>query len=193
MAWIVARREVKLRTISVTPEGLFFPPQTESLEDADPPAAPLSVDLRGEILEMYFYHPQSWLMFEPMHILCKVRIVNHGPDQATITSVGLEVNLPGFNRIAQIENIPDLWLIRRKTSGLLGYAFNDTTIAPQLGTPAENETYPKGIPRTGWLCFAMHLVTGEDEFPNAEFILHLKDSLGGDHSIGKQLPEAETP
>src|SRR5271168_3839876 len=123
--------------------------------------------------KMYFYHQQVWLMIEPMHILCKVRIVNHGPDQATIHGVGLEVDLPNFNRIGQIENIPDLWRIRKKVSGLLGDSFDETKIEPQLGAPAEKEPYTKGIPRIGWLCFAIHPMATEEEFPNAEFTLHL--------------------
>lgn len=183
LAWIAGRREVRLRTASLAEPHL--PYQTESPEDGElsEPAVPLSVDLRGEILEIYFYHSQFFLTFEPIHVLCKVRIVNHGPDQATITHCGLEVKLGTFQRIGETEDIPALWRIRRKKTGLLGFTFEETPITPQLGTPAENERYSKGIPRIGWLAFAFHSFGEDVEFPNAEFKIHLIDSLGGQHCI----------
>jgi hypothetical protein len=183
LAWIAARREVKPRIASLAESSL----QTESLAVTvlPEPSTPHSVDLRGEILEIYFYNPQSFITFEPMHVLCKVRIVNHGPDEATITDFSLEVNLGNFQRLGEMEAVPALWSIRKKNFGIAGFTFEDTPITPRLGT--ESDRYPKGIPRTGWLAFAFPLFGERDiEFPNAEFTLHLTDSLGGEHDIRRE-------
>jgi len=178
-----------LVVVKSTP-GFVLPPSIDdqnALASASVPSLPRPVDLRGEILEMYFYGPQDFMAFSfaPKHILCKVLIVNHGPDQATITHCGLQISLGDFQRLAETANIPDAWHIRKKKTGVLGFGYEDLTIAPALGAPAESETYSKGIPRIGWLAFELHSFGEDVEFPNAEFILHLKDSLGGQHCIRK--------
>ncbi len=98
LAWIAARREVKLRGTSFGKSS--FLNQTESITGValPEPTTPLSVDLRGEILELYFQRAPYPLPFSPIHILLKVLIVNHGPDQATITHCGLQISLGSFNR-----------------------------------------------------------------------------------------------
>jgi hypothetical protein len=185
--WIAARLEVRRRTVpfaNLLPIG-----QTEALSTVPEPSAPLPVDLQGEILEMYF-EQQAYSFassFAPVHVLFKVRIVNRGPDQATIVGCGLTISLEGFQWIGEIvADIPDSWRIRRRKALPFAITFEDTPITPMLGRPAENEPYPKGIPRIVWLAFSLPTFGEEVEFPNAEFAIHLEDSLGGTHCIRRQ-------
>ena len=81
-----------------------------------------------------------------------------------------------------MKNIPPHWSIRRRKEGTLSFTFEETLIEPALGSEPHIEVYKKGIPREGWLAFEAY-PWGEVEFPNAQFDLHLKDSLGGAHCI----------
>jgi hypothetical protein len=150
------------------------------------PSGPRSVDLRGEILEIYFMSAPYMMSVTvaPMHILLKVRVVNHGPDQATITHCGLDIDVGEFHRSAEVAEIPNSWRIRRRIPETFWVGVADTPVTPQLRTP---ETYPKGIPHVGWLVFTLY--DERVEFPNATFTLNLRDSLGGDHYIRRE-PEA---
>jgi hypothetical protein len=115
----------------------------------------------------------------------KVHIVNHGSDEATITHCGLQVSLGAFHVDGKVVEIPSLWRIKRKRDGaLLGVFYDETPINPCLGTQPD-EIYKKGHPRDGWLNFEYY--AHEDiEFPNAEFKVLLKDSLGGEHCIRRE-------
>jgi hypothetical protein len=151
------------------------------------PVVCLSVDLRGEIQELYFYKPQDFGMPAPKTIVVmKVRIVNHGPDEATITHVGLRANLEDFQQNGEVTNILELWRInRRKGESMIFPTFEETSLAPVLGGQAHKEIYKKGLPHEGWLAFEFFDFR-DVEFPNAQFDLYLKDSLGGSHCISRK-------
>lgn len=159
-----------------------------------PPPPPLPivvhppVDLRGEIQELYFYKPVVLGVSIRTLIVMKVRVVNHGPDEATVTHVGLHVGLEGFQQDCAITNIPDSFRIKRRREGdfdLILPSYQETTIAPILGGQAHKEIYKKGLPHEGWLAFECYSLQ-DVEFPNARFDLHLKDSLGGTHCISRK-------
>lgn len=177
----------------------------DQIEDLSPATiqslqAPKSVDLRGEVLEIYFYSPDQtlpgqghFLTISPdigqAYVLIQALIVNHGPDPATIKAAALEIILGSFRHNAELIEIPTQWRLKKKKEGAFfgfGYTWEETTIEPQLGASGlDTETYVKGIPRRGWLGFKFYNF-GHLEFPNAEFILHLEDSLGGLHRICRE-------
>jgi len=177
-------------TSSRTPRTVSAAPSNKPILPPPPlvPTVVLSVDLRGEIKELYFYKPEGALgtVSHATIIVLKVRIVNHGPDEATITEVGLQVGLGDFQRMAQVTNIPDSWHIRRRRPEFNFFpSYYDTTIAPALGSRPHKEIYKKGLPHEGWLAF--ECVDFRDvEFPNAQFDLLLRDSLGGGHRISRK-------
>jgi hypothetical protein len=146
-------------------------------------AGPLAVDLRGEILELYFLGaPYMMAMtISPMYVLLKVQIVNHGPDQVTVKSCGLHINIGDFHRLGEPAEIPKLWRIKRKIQQTFSIGVEETPVTPHLGMA---ETYQKGIPQIGWLAFTSY--DEHVEFPNATFTIHLRDSLGGDHYIQRE-------
>ena len=55
---------------------------------------PKPIDLQGEILELYISPPTGIITPSLVYLVLKVRIVNHGPDEATITRIALRVTLP---------------------------------------------------------------------------------------------------
>ena len=73
----------------------------------------------------------------------KVRIVNHGPDEATITHVGLHVLLNDFRAAGEVIELPDKWRIGRAKPGFLAPGFEDFKIAPKL---EPKEVGKKGLP-----------------------------------------------
>jgi hypothetical protein len=159
------------------------------VEEIEPPAPvePLSVDLRGVILELYFHKENDLLSF-PSHtiILIKAQIVNHGPVEATITQVGLQVRIGAYQSMCDlVKNIPDTWQIRRRDDKYLNMVYINTPLDSYLGSAPSEETYRTAIPRSGWLAFELY---GQEniEFPNAEFNLLLMDSLGGKHRIQRK-------
>lgn len=183
---IVAKRVVRpqIATVPMTPPPL--PPAQAAgvnlTEPKKPLAAPRPVDFQGKILELYFHDLEGVLLFAPMKILMKVWIVNRGPDVATIPSCSLEIKLGDFRRTADVTSIPTNWRIKRPKQELFGVTYEETTIDPHI---SPDQTYQKGIPRTGWLAFEFYN-QGHAQFPNAEFIIHLQDSLGGYHKIRRE-------
>jgi hypothetical protein len=150
--------------------------------------SPLPVDLHGEVLELYFHKDNDILGF-PEHttVVMKVQLTNHGQDQATITQCGLTVMLGDFRvEGALLQTLPDSWRIqKRKESSALNLEYIDMPIGPCLGETPEKEVYRKGVPRVGWLAFDFYFQENV-EFPNAQFTLLLKDSLGGTHRIYRE-------
>jgi len=165
--------------------------KTQSPESLLPLAAtpssvsPLSVDLRGEILELYFHKDNDIPSFqEHITVVMKVQLVNHGTAEATVTRCGLHVCI-GQERLAGslVNHVPDSWRIKkRKAAGVLNLDYVETQIEPCLGEAPEHEIYRKGVPRVGWLAFEFHVLENI-EFPNAKFTLSFRDSLGGDHCV----------
>lgn len=96
LSWITAQRQIRLRLLSPPPITQFAPSHVESLPSAPPAKVqvlppqpvesplPAPVDLRGDILEIYFNDPnfEQLPTLRPLCILCKVAIVNHGVDLA---------------------------------------------------------------------------------------------------------------
>jgi hypothetical protein len=61
--------------------------------------------------------------------------------------------------------------------------YDEFTISPRLGADPHAEIYKQGHPREGWINFELYEFV---EFPNAEFKILLKDSLGGQHWIRRE-------
>lgn len=158
------------------------PPVFKELEKS---ASPLPVDLRGDILELYF-HAENDLLGFPSHtyILMKVQIVNRGTAEATITKVGLQIRVGQFESMCDLlKEVPETWQIRRRDDHYLNMVYKNTPLDSVLGTrPSEDEVYRPGIPRSGWIGFELY-AQENIQFPNAEFTLLLEDSLGGQHRV----------
>jgi hypothetical protein len=101
--------------------------------------------------------------------------------------VGLQAELGDVQQMGEVRDIPDSWHIRRKAGGFnfIVPQYQETGIAPVLGDNANKEIYKKGLPHEGWLAFEFSDFR-DIEFPNAQFDLHLKDSLGGGHRITRK-------
>jgi len=175
-----------LKAARIGVDASHDPPKTSSNR---PLHSGHTTDLRGELLELYFHKDNDMVSFnERICVLMKVRITNHGTDEVAITRCGLAVLIGNFQVEGELrKNIPDSWRIKRKKeSAALSPEYIETEIGPFLGESAEAEVYRKGVPRVGWLPFDIYLQENVD-FPNAHFVLRLKDSLGGEHRI-ERLP-----
>jgi len=185
LVWIVSSRIPPLKTQSIADKLALIPvPAPEPKPPANPPQLPrqLPVDLRGEIEEIYFQKQGfgAFIFAMKIFILMKVRIVNHGPDDATITHIGLSATVGRRSlECTVMDAVPSAWRIKRLKAGSFFGETVETTIAPDL---LPDEIYKKGIPHSGWLAFE-YTPLKDCEFPNAEFVMHLKDSLGGIHTI----------
>lgn len=63
-------------------------------------------------------------------VLMKVRIVNTGPDETSITDIKLTINV-GDNRLsANLLKIPSSWRIRKRKTELMNLAYGDTPPEP---------------------------------------------------------------
>jgi hypothetical protein len=150
------------------------------------PALPLPVDLRGDLSELYFRKDNDLLgMPSRTTVVMKVQIVNHGPTEATITHCGLQIRI-GEDQFSGdlVKHIPDSWRIKKRKDGLLNIAYEESPFDVSLGVVPHKEVYRRGIPLAGWLAFEFYFLENV-EFPNAQFILILKDSLGGEHRVQK--------
>lgn len=187
LAWVVARRETRFNIFA---KGSSIPSAETSLVVAKPPVTapsslsppPRPVDLQGEILELYFFNPPEHLPISRIFVLIKIQIVNRGPDEATITHCGLKISLPDCQMNGEISDIPEVWRLKKRRPAIIGVAYDEVVIGPRIGAQPHNEVYRKGHPREGWLSFEVY-AQGDAEFPNAEFTVHLKDSLGGEHRV----------
>jgi hypothetical protein len=178
LAWIVAKIEVKRRIASPA----VLPDSKPALSAVALSTVPRTVDLQGEILEIYFSDSFPTPFIGRKDVLMRVRIVNRGPNEATITHCGLQVSLGEFRATGAITDIPSVWRIRKQSdNAFLGLPLEDTQPAPRLGAHPHEEIYKQGHPREGWMNFELYLQSVD--FPNAEFRIVLKDSLGGEHCI----------
>jgi hypothetical protein len=146
------------------------------------PSPPKSVDLQGEILELYISRTGIIATPSLLYIVLKVRVVNHGPDETTIMGCGLHISLGQFQLDGEIAKTPPKWHIKKKKKGAFNLQYEDVPIDPYLGANPHAEVYRKGIPREGWLAFEVYLF-GDAEFPNAQFELFFQDALRGEHHI----------
>jgi hypothetical protein len=164
-------------------EGAYLPAVPNPPVVPEPPKA---VDLKGEFLELYFYRPDVFnLVVQRVYVLMKMRIVNCGPDEATITSWQLGVQLDdGFQLDGSLVSIPPLWRIKRRKEGFLNLVYFEDSMDVCLSALPHSETYRKGVPRVGWVAFECCLFENV-EFPNAQFDLRIDDSLSGRHCIQK--------
>lgn len=119
----------KFRQVSWAVFVRLVPPY-QHLPDGEPgkrvPASPpRPVDLRGEILELYFRKRDDILSFPSQTtVVMKVQVVNHGPQEATITHLGLEVCLGRDQFMGTVVNrIPETWRIKRRDEGILAKFF----------------------------------------------------------------------
>jgi len=184
LAWIASRSTGRAALNSKSPDTP--PPKTDAPMPAPftlPPAP--AVDLRGEILELYF-HREEIPITSTVTVVMKVQIVNHGPVDATITAVRLQIRVGTDNLHADLPKvIPDSWRFRRRKNELFNFAYEDIPFDVRLGVVPHDEIYRKGVPRVGWLAFEF-ISMEHFEFPNAEFTLLLRDSLGGEHRIQRK-------
>lgn len=148
------------------------------------PSPPKTVDLRGQILELYLAQFEDLLHTSRTYMVMKVRIVNHGADEVTISGVGARASLADFSVDGEIITTDLSWLrIKRKREGvLLAVVYDVLAIEPFLGVNPHEEVYKKGKPHEGWLAFEFK-VWGNKEFPNAQVELFLKDALGNSHTV----------
>lgn len=160
--------------ISASPTVAVLPPVT-------PAATPKPVDLQGEILELYFGQSKG----KHKLVLMKIRIVNHGLDEASIINWRLKITVgddPPF--VVLPINIPSVWRIGRPKPGSSfqdSEYYNEKSIDVRLNELPATDTYRRGVPREGWIAFEDHFF--DLEFPNGRFDVLLKDSFGGEHSI----------
>jgi hypothetical protein len=141
------------------------------------------VNLQGEILDLYFHNSDVVIPLQRMFVLLKVRIVNHGPEEATVTHCGLRVSLKDFRAAGEIYPYPETWRIKRRKEGpYMVPVYEEISVEPRLGANPHAEIYRKGIPREGWVAFELYN-SHDRQFPNAQFDLLLRDSLGGEHCI----------
>jgi hypothetical protein len=148
-----------------------------------PPALQKGVDLQGEIRELYIQSFEDMLHFSKTYVVMKVRITNHGPDEATVTGCGIRISLGDYQINGDVKNdIPVEWRIKKKRQGILGIAYDETPIEELL---SDKCVYKKGHPNGGWLAFEV-VSSGDIEFPNAQVELLLQDSLGGRHYITRE-------
>ena len=162
--------------LSFQPAGQLPAPSLASPE-------PKPVDLRGEILELYFDRQCTPGISLQVSILMKIRITNHGPDQAAITGWTLHFQLgEEIPRAAEVIDIPSVWWIKKWRADLFNREPIKEKIDVRLNELPTTSTYQKGVPQTGWIAF--EYFTGEDiEFPNARFIVHAQDSFGNRHTF----------
>lgn len=160
----------------------------KGMSNLDPVASgPKPVDLQGKILELCLHTDNEWESLCRFYVLARVRIVNTGPDEATVTHWGMEISLGRYHETGVFHRVPDRWRIKKlRADDMYGELFDVTTISPQLGVDAHEEVYKKGIPHEGWVLFALLTSIGGQECPNAEFKINLVDSLGGKHSFRRE-------
>jgi hypothetical protein len=150
-----------------------------------PPAQPKPVDLRGEILELYFYTDGIPTVNSQVYILMKMRTVNHGQDEASVTRWGLLIQVGQESPLsAAAMVIPNSWWIRRNAGGLL-VRYVKESIDVRLIEVNSTNTYRKGIAREGWVAFEIYNLAYL-EFPNAKFTVILVDSFGQRHDIERR-------
>ena len=109
----------------------------------DPPPPPKPVDLQGKILEMYIALFDENLLLSKTYVAIKVQIVNHGPDEATVISCGLQISLGTWRAVGEIMNkIPDDWRIKKKReNNFLVSAYDEVPLKPLL---RPSEVYKRG-------------------------------------------------
>jgi hypothetical protein len=109
--------------------------------------------------------------------------VNRGTSDATITRVGLRIELGDFRKGGDPIQIPSGLRVKRERAGtFIGTVFDEFPMEPVLGVSTNSEIYRRGIPKEGWLAFEVY-AHGTEEFPNAQFDLLLEDSFGNTHQI----------
>ncbi len=125
------------------------------------------------VLQEAFGHSISNNIFA----LLKVRVVNHGAEEAVVTNWDLGVEVGGGKLSSREHEIEPNWQIRR---------------IPPIGPitmevvdkDASTFAYPlkKGVPKSRWICFELFTIPNKILPPhNAKFILTLTDAFGQDH------------
>ncbi len=149
-----------------------------------PKAGTRSVDLQGEIQEIYFRNEDDRIGFPSRtYVLMKVQVVNRGSFEATITNVALQVRVGTFEAMCDLlKQIPDSWQVRHRDERYLNMVYLHTPVDTCLGQNPPAEIYRPAIPRSGWIAFELYALQNI-QFPNAEFNLFLKDSLGEQHRV----------
>lgn len=182
LTWIAARREMSLRSASVISAAPLSGNIPVARSEPSTPQAPPPVDLQGQILEVCISNPEIATQPSRAYVAIRVQIVNHGHVEAAIIGCGLQIKLGEFQLEGQVIAIPVEWRIKRKKEGLFVLAYEAFPLEPRIGAQPTEEIFKRGYPIRGWLAFEAY-VWGDVEFPNAQFDLHLKDSLGGEHCI----------
>ena len=156
------------------PLAIPTPPLTSAPTPKDP-------DLRGEMLEMIF--STTGALSNPRHIqvLMKLRIVNHGTIEVTVTNWKLEIKFgPKYPQATAFAAIPP-------TSVVIDRSSVDKPVE-QIRTSLDQQahTHPlkQGVPMTGWILFELGVLFEHTEPPvNAQFTVTAFDALGGSHRI----------
>jgi hypothetical protein len=149
------------------------------------PESSKEVDLRGEIEQLYFQSSDRPLAFS-YSILLKLRITNYGPQEATILHWEI------FSRVGEEQNagklmpLPPHLGIERQDYRSLGAepVSKIEPVTPDFETLAK-EPFRRGIPREGWVKFAISTSGFIEPAVNAYLIVYVEDSLGGKHFISR--------
>lgn len=186
---LIARKSVQVRNTEDDPSKVFgtnpVSPTPELIPLPPPP--PPSINLKGEILSLYFLRPSSG--FGSYSVFAKLRITNHGPDEAVIVKWNLHI-LIGKDEKQQAPpaGIPENMSIKRSASGLLMLGdtnFTYESVRPDLTKIPATEPYRKGIPKEGWIRFDT-TDYGCEPPCNAAFYIYMEDALGNPHWIDRQ-------
>jgi len=141
---------------------------------------PKPVDLRGEVLDLYFRDtPQAYGNYD---VFMKLRVTNHGFQEATVAEWNLYVSVGEHESTGTQAQIPaTLQLKTREPSGVFSEeSFLHTALTP---TFRAEDTYRNAIHRTGWIAFTV-VTWGNEAWPvNAVFRVKMTDSLGDEHWI----------
>lgn len=188
---LIARKNVLIRSTEGDPSNCFEANQVSTAPELiplpPPPPPPPSINLKGEILGLYFLRPPSG--FGSYSVFAKLRITNHGPDEAVIVKWNLHI-LIGKDEKQQAPpaDISENMSIKRPESSLLMLGdpkFTYESVRPDLTKIPATEPYRKGIPKEGWIRFDT-TDYGCEPPCNAAFYVYMEDALGNPHWIDRQ-------
>jgi len=171
-------------TIAPLPEA---PPEPEKEAEAAPLKPPPTVDLHGSIENIYFLGASAPYLVN-YSVYVKLRITNHGPDEAVITKWYLYISIGETDKVqGNSVDLPANLAIKRPDTNylLMPQNFRYESLQPDLTKVPLSEPYRKGIPKEGWVRFDPSDY-GSAPPVNGAFFIYLEDSLGNVHWITRK-------
>jgi hypothetical protein len=177
------------RSSSIQNAIISSPPEIEQASQPElkehPPAPLPTVDLRGSIEGLYFLRPSGFPLISNYKVYVKLRITNHGPDEAVITRWTLHIIIGDDKVQGPATELPANLAIQRQDFSALYVGtpnFKYEPVQPDLTKVPTSDPYRKGIPKDGWVQFEP-LDYGSAPSHNGGFYIALEDSLGNTHWI----------